>query len=90
MAEPVAREIGLAIDTRRLCEGASRPSGVSHSSQRGYEARVHLLAVDGYFVSVYFHFLTVAFFLPLLLNVYRRHAQTSHTPLAVKAASCGE
>ena len=36
----------------------------------------------GTFLSFYFHFLTVAFFLMILLNLYWRHFQTSHTLLA--------
>ncbi len=36
----------------------------------------------GYFVSFYFHFLTIAFFLLVLLNLFWRHFQTSHTLLA--------
>jgi len=41
-----------------------------------------LFGVAGYFVSFYFHFLTVAFFLLVLLNLYWRHVQRSHTLLA--------
>ena len=36
----------------------------------------------GYFVSFYFHFLTVACFLLVVVNVYWRHVQTSHSLLA--------
>ena len=38
--------------------------------------------IVGYFVSFYFHFLTVAFLLLVLLNAFWRHGQTSHTLLA--------
>ena len=38
--------------------------------------------VAGYFISFYFHFLTVPFFLLVLLNLFWRHVQTSHTLLA--------
>ena len=38
--------------------------------------------VVGYFVSFYFHFLTVALLLLVLLNAFWRHGQTSHTLLA--------
>ena len=38
--------------------------------------------VLGYFVSFYFHFLTVSFLVLNLLNLYWRHVQKSHTLLA--------
>ncbi|MBZ0115210.1 MAG: FMN-binding glutamate synthase family protein [Thermoanaerobaculia bacterium] len=38
--------------------------------------------VAGYLVSFYFHFLTVTFFLLVLLNAFWRHGQTSHALLA--------
>lgn len=41
-----------------------------------------LFGVLGYFVSFYFNFLTVAFFLLVLLNIYWRYIQKTHTLLA--------
>ena len=41
-----------------------------------------LFACAGHWLSFYFHFLTVAFLLLVIVNSYWRHGQTSHTLLA--------
>ncbi|MFK5956398.1 MAG: FMN-binding glutamate synthase family protein [Planctomycetota bacterium] len=41
-----------------------------------------MFGFTGQFVSFYFHFLTVAFFLLVVVNMYWRHFQSSHTLLA--------
>lgn len=41
-----------------------------------------MFGLAGHFVSFYFHFLTIPFLLLVLLNLYWRYGQTSHTLLA--------
>ena len=55
---------------------------MSRTANIGIVLLCGLFGVAGYFVSFYFHFLTVAFFLLILLNLHWRHVQTSHTLLA--------
>ena len=55
---------------------------VSHTANIAIVLLCVAFGVAGYFVSFYFHFLTVAFFMLVLLNAFWRHGQTSHTLLA--------
>ncbi len=55
---------------------------ISHTANIAIVVLCGLFGLAGYFVSFYFHFLTVAFFLLVLLNLFWRHGQTSHTLLA--------
>lgn len=55
---------------------------VSSTANNGIVVLLGLSGLAGYFVSFYFHFLTVALLLLVLLNLYWRHVQTSHTLLA--------
>lgn len=55
---------------------------VSGTANAGIVLLCGLFGVAGHFVSFYFHFLTVAFLLLVLVNVYWRHFQRSHTLLA--------
>ena len=54
----------------------------SRTANIGIVVLTALFALAGNFISFYFHFLTVAFLLLVLLNVYWRHFQSSHTLLA--------
>ncbi len=55
---------------------------ISHTANVAIVVLCGLFGLAGFFVSFYFHFLTVAFFLLVLLNLFWRHGQTSHTLLA--------
>ncbi len=55
---------------------------MSRTANVGIVVLFLLAGAAGHFASFYFHFLTVAFFLLVLLNVYWRHVQTSHALLA--------
>ena len=55
---------------------------ISRTANVGIVLLCGLFGMAGYFVSFYFHFLTVAVLLLVLLNLYWRHVQTSHTLLA--------
>ena len=55
---------------------------ISRTANIGIVLLCGLFGLAGYFVSFYFHFLTVALFLLVLLNLYWRHVQKSHTLLA--------
>lgn len=54
----------------------------SKTANTGIVVLTALFALAGNFISFYFHFLTVAFLLLVLLNVYWRHGQKSHALLA--------
>lgn len=62
----------IAIDLEKL----------SRTANIGIVLLLGLFGLAGYFVSFYFHFVTVALLLLVLLNVYWRHGQTSHSLLA--------
>ena len=55
---------------------------ISRTANIGIVLLVGFFGLAGYFVSFYFHFLTVSFLLLVLLNLYWRHGQTSHALLA--------
>ncbi|MCF6227051.1 MAG: FMN-binding glutamate synthase family protein [Planctomycetes bacterium] len=55
---------------------------VSRAANIGIVLLAAVFGVAGYFVSFYFHFLTVAFFMLVVLNLFWRHFQTSHTLLS--------
>lgn len=55
---------------------------VSRTANVGVVILLGLSGVAGYFVSFYFHFLTVALLLLVLLNLYWLYGQASHTLLA--------
>ncbi len=62
----------LVVDLERM----------SRTANTGVVLLCVIFGAAGYFISFYFHFLTVAFFLLALLNMFWRHFQTSHTLLA--------
>lgn len=55
---------------------------MSRTANIGIVLLCGLFGMAGYLISFYFHFLTVAVFLLVLLNLFWRHFQTSHTLLA--------
>ncbi len=55
---------------------------MSRTANVGIVLLFGLSGIAGHFLSFYFHFLTVAFFLLVTLNLYWRHVQRSHTLLA--------
>ena len=55
---------------------------MSRTANVGIVVLMGLAGAAGHFVSFYFHFLTVALFLLVLINLYWRYGQTSHTLLA--------
>ncbi len=55
---------------------------MSRTANTGLVLLLAVFGAAGYLVSFYFHFVTVALFLLVLLNLYWRYGQTSHTLLA--------
>jgi glutamate synthase domain-containing protein 2 len=55
---------------------------VARTANLGLVLALALSGIAGHYISFYFHFLTVTFFLLVLVNGYWRHVQTTHTLLA--------
>ena len=79
MSTPSIRCMNLRIEEKKAFMNSTfivDLERLSRTANIGIVLLCIAVGIAGYFVSFYFHFLTVTFFLLVLLNTFWRHGQT--------------